>query len=103
MSQKEVDRHHIIKRRLNGEIEGKAAAKLLKISTRHLRRLAGGFKKEGVKALIHKNRGRECKTPPCTPLGCTEGGILRGKIHRPRPICVLYIPMINSHRHRQKS
>ncbi len=59
MSQKEVDRYHIVKRRVNGEIEGNDAAKLLKISTRHLRRLVGGFKKEGVKALIHKNRGRE--------------------------------------------
>jgi len=59
MSQKEVDRCHIIKQRIKGEIEGKDAAKLLKISTRHLRRLVDGFKKEGVKALVHKNRGRE--------------------------------------------
>lgn len=59
MSQKEVDRHHIIERRIEGEIEGKDAAKLLKISTRHLRRLVEGFKREGVKALVHKNRGRE--------------------------------------------
>jgi len=59
MSQKEVDRHHIIQRRINEEIGGKDAAKLLKISTRHLRRLVKGFKGEGVKALIHKNRGKE--------------------------------------------
>lgn len=68
MSQKEVDRHHIIKRRINREIEGKDASKLLKISTRHLRRLVEGFKREGAKALVHKNRGRESnfKMPKAT-------------------------------------
>lgn len=59
MSSKEVDRHHIIKQRIKGDIEGKNAAKLLKVSTRHLRRLVSRFKKEGVKSLAHKNRGRE--------------------------------------------
>ena len=58
MSQKEVDRHGIIKRIIDGKINGTEAAKLLKISTRQVRRLKSVVFKKGAKGLVHGNRGK---------------------------------------------
>src|SRR3989339_1624583 len=58
MSQKEVDRHGIIKRIIDGKINGTEAAKLLKISTRQVRRLKSVVFEKGAKGLVHGNRGK---------------------------------------------
>lgn len=58
MSQREVDRHGIMKRVIDNEINGTEAAKLLKLSTRQVRRLKSAVVKSGVKGLIHGSRGK---------------------------------------------
>ncbi|MBI2644949.1 ISNCY family transposase [Candidatus Uhrbacteria bacterium] len=58
MSRKEIDRYGIISRLLKKEINGTTASKLLSLSTRHVRRLKSAVRKEGVKGLIHGNRGK---------------------------------------------
>lgn len=58
MTSKELNRYSIIKKLINKEINGTQAAKLLKLSTRHIKRLKAGVKKYGPKALIHGNRGK---------------------------------------------
>ena len=58
MTSKEINRYTIIKKLINKEINGTQAAELLKLSIRHIRRLKGKVKEQGIKALIHGNRGK---------------------------------------------
>lgn len=58
MSQREVDRHGIIQRIIDGKINGTEAAELLKLSTRQVRRMKSAVVKSGAKGLIHRNRGK---------------------------------------------
>ena len=58
MSQKEIKRYGIIKRLLNREFNGSEAAVILKLSTRHIRRLKNKVRQDGVKGLAHGSRGR---------------------------------------------
>lgn len=58
MSQKEVDRHGIIKRIIDGELNATEAAKLLHISTRQVRRMKSVVALRGAKGLVHGNRGK---------------------------------------------
>lgn len=58
MTSKEINRCAIIKKLINKEINGTQVAELLKLSIRHIRRLKGKVKKQGIKALIHGNRGK---------------------------------------------
>ncbi len=58
MSKKELKKYDIIKKVTNNEIKGSQAAVLLNLSARHVVRLKNRVKKEGVKGLIHKSRGR---------------------------------------------
>jgi hypothetical protein len=58
MTIKEIDRHSIIKKLLDKEINGTSAAELLKLSVRQVRRLKGKVKQFGPKALIHASRGK---------------------------------------------
>lgn len=58
MSQKEIKRHHIIRKLLNKELNGSAAAVVLKLSIRHIRRLKSRVRQRGAKGLIHGSRGK---------------------------------------------
>jgi len=51
-------RFDIIKLYVLGEISGIEASETLNITTRHVRRLAKGFKQDGIKAFYHGNTGR---------------------------------------------
>ncbi len=59
MSVKELRYYEIVTRLIRREINGSKAAELLKLSTRHVRRLKKKVKRFGPKALIHGNRGKE--------------------------------------------
>ncbi len=59
MSTKELDRFQIIKKLIGKHINGTRAARLLHLTTRHIRRLRFKVQQFGPKGLIHGNRGRE--------------------------------------------
>lgn len=59
MSQKEIKKYDIIKKLINKEVNSSEAAKLLNLTTRHIRRLKKRVAKEGINALVHGNRGKE--------------------------------------------
>ena len=59
MTKKEAQRYDIIKNLINKKINGTQAAKQLNLSIRQTKRLKKEVKKEGIKGVIHKNRGRE--------------------------------------------
>lgn len=59
MSAKELDRFQIIKKLIGKHINGTAAAALLHLTTRHVRRLKSNVQQFGPKGLLHGNRGRE--------------------------------------------
>jgi len=58
MSLPEVKKYDIIKKLLSKELNGSEAAELLKLTTRHIRRLKKKVSKTGIKSLIHGNRGK---------------------------------------------
>lgn len=58
MSLNEVKKYDIIKKVLNKELNGSEAAKLLDLTSRHVRRLKKKVDNNGIKALIHGNRGK---------------------------------------------
>lgn len=58
MSQKEVDRHGIIKRVIDHELNGTEAARLLNLSVRQIRRLKSVVRNKGARGLVHGNRGK---------------------------------------------
>jgi transposase len=57
MSQKEVKKYDIIKKLISKEINGTAAAKLLQLTVRQIRRLKKKIREQGIKGLIHGHRG----------------------------------------------
>jgi len=58
MSKREVSRYDIIQRLNRGEINGTKAAELMRLSTRHVRRMKAAVNKYGPSGLIHGNRGK---------------------------------------------
>ena len=58
MSQKEVKKYDIIKKVINKELNGSEAAGLLNFTVRHIRRLKVRVNGDGIKGLIHGNRGQ---------------------------------------------
>ena len=58
MSKKELNKIPVLRDLVEKRINGSAAAKLLKLSVRQIRRLKLRFIKFGVKGLIHKSRGQ---------------------------------------------
>jgi len=46
------------KKVINKELNGNKAAKLLSLTSRHIRRLKKRVKEKGIKGLIHGNRGK---------------------------------------------
>ena len=65
MSLSEVKKYDIIKKVINKELNGREAAELLNLTTRHIRRLKKKVNKAGIKALVHGNRGKpgNCRLP----------------------------------------
>ena len=59
LSRKEVTRVTILNKVEVGAITGKQAATVMAISLRHTRRLLAAYRKEGIAALAHGNRGRK--------------------------------------------
>jgi transposase len=58
MSQKELNRHDIIKKLVNKELNGTQASDLLGLCVRQVRRLKARFKESGAKGLCHGLRGK---------------------------------------------
>ena len=61
MSQKEAEREKIITKVVNRTLQQTDAKKLLKLSYRQTNRLVNRYKKEGLRALAHGNRGKKSK------------------------------------------
>lgn len=59
MSNKEVNRIAIMEKLIKKEMKQKKVAQILGLSVRQVRRLKKQYKREGVKGLIHGNRGSE--------------------------------------------
>lgn len=59
LSRKEQKRAMVIAEVDRGQMRGREGAVVLGISLRHFRRLVAGYRKEGVVALAHGNRGRQ--------------------------------------------
>ena len=68
MSIKEAKRLTVIERIVGKQLRQVEGARLLELSTRQIRRLTGRVRKEGVKGIIHRSRGRPSnrKTAPET-------------------------------------
>ena len=58
MTNREINRHSIIKKLLDKEINGTTAASLLRLSVRQIKRLKARVREFGPKALIHASRGK---------------------------------------------
>lgn len=58
MSNNELNRVHIIKRLIDGQITQLNAAKLLDLSDRQVRNLVTMFREQGIKGIISKKRGK---------------------------------------------
>ena len=59
MSKKEIGYHDIINRLLRKEINGSEAARLLNLTTRHIRRLKSRVRQSGEASLTHRGRGKK--------------------------------------------
>lgn len=59
MTKKELTRYEIIKRLIGKEINGTEASRQLDLSVRQAKRIKAKVIKEGVKGIIHKNRGKQ--------------------------------------------
>lgn len=58
MSSKEIKKHDIIKKIITKELNGNQASQLLNLSTRQIRRLKAKVRRQGIKGLVHGNRGK---------------------------------------------
>lgn len=58
MSSKETERIPVLEQLLKKQIKQGEAAKMLGITVRQVRRVLVRYKKEGLRGLVHKNRGR---------------------------------------------
>lgn len=58
MSQKEVSKHHVIRSVLERKATQTEAARVLKLSTRQIKRLCAGVRSRGARAVIHGLRGQ---------------------------------------------
>ena len=58
MGPREEKRAQVLTRVLAGQWTAKEAAELLGMSTRQIRRLKAAYREEGIRALVHGNRGR---------------------------------------------
>ena len=58
MNAREQQRTKVLNRVERGGLTGEEAAGLMGLSVRQVRRLLAGYRKEGIAALAHGNRGR---------------------------------------------
>jgi len=58
ITMQESQRYDIIQNLINGHINGTETAKQMNLSVRQVRRIKGRVRKEGIKGLVHKNRGK---------------------------------------------
>lgn len=58
MSQKELSRYDIISKCLDGHLDTPAAAKMIKVTPRQIRRMKSKVRKFGARGLVHGNRGK---------------------------------------------
>ncbi len=58
MNQREQQRVMVLNRVERGEVTGREAAELMGLCMRQVRRLLAAYRKEGVAAIAHGNRGR---------------------------------------------
>jgi len=65
MTQKQINRYHVIKNSIDGKVTVSEAAVALGVSERQVTRLRNGVREEGAAFLIHKNKGRP--SPRATP------------------------------------
>ena len=74
MSQKQINRYHVITSSLEGRMTVAAAATALGVSERQVTRLRNGVKAEGAAFLIHKNTNRppQCAVPEETKQAIVE-------------------------------
>lgn len=59
MTQKEFDRHDVIKELIAGRINGTEASIQLRLSVRQVKRLKRAVVNSGIKGIAHKSRGKE--------------------------------------------
>ncbi len=62
MTNKESRRYDIIKDLINKKINGTQASIKLSLSVRQIKRLKARVKKNGIKGVVHRSRGRESNT-----------------------------------------
>jgi len=58
MSQKDINRHHVIRNVLDGRVSPSQAGLVLGLSNRQIRRLCCQVREQGAKGIIHRLRGR---------------------------------------------
>lgn len=58
MNNKEAKRYDVIKRVIKQEINNSQATEILNLTTRHVRRLKNIVKRDGMRGLVHKSRGK---------------------------------------------
>lgn len=59
MSQREINRLHVIRKAIEKRIKQREAAETLELSERHIRRLVKRIKEESDKGIIHRSRDRK--------------------------------------------
>jgi hypothetical protein len=59
MTSRSLTRYEVIKKLIDGHLNGTEAAKQLSLTTRHIRRLKGRVRESGARALIHGNKDKE--------------------------------------------
>jgi len=59
MTEKELTRYNIIKKLIEGNINGTDASKQISLSVRQVKRLKANVKQHGIKGIIHGNRNKE--------------------------------------------
>lgn len=58
MSRREINRHHVIRNVLDGKTSQAAAARILKLTDRQVRRLCARVRAKGARGVVHQLRGR---------------------------------------------
>jgi hypothetical protein len=61
MTNKEVQKYDIIKNLINKKLTGIQVAKQLSLSTRQVKRIKKKVKEQGIKGIVHRNRGKESR------------------------------------------
>ena len=77
MSKRELTRHQIVQQLLEKRLTQPAAADLLGLSVRHIKRLARAYRHEGAAALISKRRGQPSNNQLPRHLKAQASGLIR--------------------------